>query len=512
MQKAMLVILDGFGIGKDYEGNCISLADTSTFDMLVKNYPHTSIKASGLAVGLPDGQMGNSEVGHLNIGAGRVIYQDFTKINRDIETGEFLKKKKFLQAIEHAKRNGSKLHLMGLVSKGGVHSHMDHLFALLDLAKEKNFKNIVIHAFLDGRDVLPNSGANDIKELEEKINELGFAKLATISGRYYAMDRDRRYERTKMVYDLLTIGSDDFKEDPISTIKDSYDRGVFDEFVVPFASYNLNDYDYRICDKDSVIFFNFRPDRARQLSHAILDEDFDGFERTKIVKDLFFVCMTPYDPTLKNVQIAYPKETYKNTLGEYISKKGLKQLRIAETEKYAHVTFFFNGGVEKANEGEDRILINSPKVATYDLKPEMSAYEVTENVVKEMNKSKYELIILNFANTDMVGHTGSIPATIKAVETVMECLKNILKAADDNDYELLITADHGNAERLIDEQTGGPYTAHTTNPVPVIYYTKKKVKLRQGGALMDLAPTLLDIMGLESPIEFEGRSLIERKN
>ncbi|KGG80290.1 phosphoglyceromutase [Caloranaerobacter azorensis H53214] len=503
-----LIILDGWGIGKDYEGNAILKAKTPNFKMLLENYPSTKLEASGLSVGLPEGQMGNSEVGHLNIGAGRIIYQEFTRISKAIENGEFFEKQEFIKAVENAKKHNSSLHLMGLLSDGGVHSHNTHLYALLELAQKYGLKEVYIHCFLDGRDVPPKSAKKYIEELENKLSEIGVGKIATISGRYYAMDRDKRWDRTKKAYDAMVLGKGRTASTPIEAINKSYDEDITDEFVVPTVIVKDNSPVKVIEDNDSIIFFNFRPDRARQITRAFVDDDFDGFVRDKKV-NVYFVCMTQYDKTIDNVEIAYKPQVYVNTLGEYLSKKGLKQLRIAETEKYAHVTFFFNGGVEKPNEGEERVLIPSPKVATYDLKPEMSAVEVKEEVIKRINEDKYDFIVLNFANPDMVGHTGKFEAAVKAIETVDECLGDIVKLIVEKGGKVMITADHGNAEEMIDKDTGKTITAHTTNKVPCIVIGEGDVKLREG-ILADIAPTILDMMGIEKPAEMTGQSLIIR--
>ena len=505
MKKVLLMILDGWGKGKEYRGNAIKLASTPNIDYLINNYPNTELEASGLSVGLPDGQMGNSEVGHLNIGAGRVIYQDFTKITKDIEKGNFFDNEALNKAIDHAINNNSNLHLLGLLSHGGVHSHINHIFALLELCNKRNFKNVYIHAFLDGRDVSPHSGEKDIKLLLDKMKELKVGKLASISGRYYSMDRDNRWDRIEKSYNVMVNKTDNITDDPIKYIENSYKEDITDEFIEPVSIKDDNKI-YNIKDNDSIIFFNFRPDRARQMTRAIIDEDFNGFSRNKL-NNIKYICMTEYDKTIENIEIAYPSENYKNTLGEVISDKSLKQLRIAETEKYAHVTFFFNGGVEEPNIGEERILINSPKVATYDLQPEMSALKIKEEVIEKIKDSKYGLIILNFANTDMVGHTGNIEAAIKAVETVDKCVGEIIEEIDKKDMVCLITADHGNSEYLINEENDEIFTAHTTNKVPFIVYTDDNIKLNSG-KLSDIAPTILDILDIEKPVEMTGNSLI----
>lgn len=502
----MLIVLDGWGIGKEYEGNAVYLANTPNFDRLMENFPNTQLKASGLAVGLPEGQMGNSEVGHLNIGAGRIVYQELTKISKSIEDGAFFEKEEFLKAIENAKKNNSKLHLMGLVSDGGVHSHNTHLYALLELCAKENFKDVYIHAFLDGRDVPPTIGKQHITELQQKIEEIGVGKIATVIGRYYAMDRDRRWDRTKLAYEAMVLGRGKTDTCPIEAVAKSYKEGINDEFIVPTVIVEEGEPVATIDSGDSIIFFNFRPDRARQITRAIVDEEFTGFERKKKV-DTFFVTMTEYDKTIENVHVAFKTEIPTNTLGEYVSNLGLNQLRIAETEKYAHVTFFLNGGREVPFENEDRILIPSPKVATYDLKPEMSAIEVKEEVLKRLNMDKYDLIILNFANPDMVGHTGKLEAAIKAVETVDACLGEIVDLLLEKGGKAIVTADHGNAEMMIDEKDNSPVTSHTTNKVPLILVGEEGVKLREG-ILADIAPTLLDIMGVVKPKEMTGETLI----
>ena len=505
-KPVMLIILDGWGIGKEYNGNAIYLANTPNFDRLMKEYPNTKLEASGMAVGLPEGQMGNSEVGHLNIGAGRIIYQELTNISKNIENGDFFKKEEFLEAINNAKENHSKLHIMGLVSAGGVHSHNTHLYALLELCKRENFRDVYIHAFLDGRDVPPTAGKGDLIELEEKIKEIGVGKIATVSGRYYAMDRDKRWERTELAYNALLLGEGKEDTSAVKAIEKSYSEDITDEFVIPTVITENGKPTTTIDNEDSIIFFNFRPDRARQITRAIVDKDFEGFERKKKVHT-FFVTMTEYDKTIENVHIAFKSEKPENTLGEYISSLGKTQLRIAETEKYAHVTFFFNGGREEPYENEDRALIPSPKVATYDLKPEMSAIEVKDEVLNRLNMDKYDLIILNFANSDMVGHTGVVDAAVKAVETVDSCLGEIIDLLEKKGGKAIITADHGNAEMLINEKDNSPITAHTTNKVPLIMIGQGDVKLREG-ILADLAPTLLDMMDIEKPSEMEGTSLI----
>ena len=503
----MLMILDGFGKNPNKEGNAIELANTPNIDKLMKENPTTTIYTSGLHVGLPEGQMGNSEVGHTNIGAGRIVYQELTRITKSIEDGDFFSNEELCKAIENCKKNNSKLHIMGLLSDGGVHSHQRHLYAILELAKRKGFEDVYVHCFLDGRDTPPASAENYILKLEEKMREKDLGKIATISGRFYAMDRDKRWQRIQKAYDAMVKGEGVKATSAVMAIEASYQKEVFDEFVEPTVIYNGEKPVATIDNNDSVIFFNFRPDRAREITRTIVDQNFNEFETKDL--NVHFVCFTQYDETMPNVKIAFKPTNLKNTFGEYISKKGLKQLRIAETEKYAHVTFFFNGGNEKQYEGEDRILVPSPKVETYDLKPEMSAYEVTEKVVEQIENEKYNSIILNFANPDMVGHTGSLNAAIKAVETIDECVGKIVDAVKKVQGVILITADHGNVEQMIDYKTGEPHTAHTTNPVPLILVGMGEAKLKEG-KLADLAPTMLDIMELDKPEEMTGESLIEK--
>jgi len=503
----MLIILDGFGIGNDYKGNAVKLANTPNIDNYYKEYPNTLLEASGLLVGLPDGQMGNSEVGHLNIGSGRIVYQDLTIISESIIDGDYFHIEEFLDAINNAKRNNSNIHLIGLVSNGGVHSHNTHLYALLELMKRHDFYNVYIHAILDGRDVPPTSGKKDIEALIYKMEEIGLGKIATISGRYYAMDRDKRWDRTKKAYDAMVLGVGDESNNPLLAVEKSYSEEITDEFFIPTVIKEDSIPIATIDTSDSVIFFNFRSDRPRQLTRAIVDRDFDGFKREKKV-DTFFVTMTQYDETIGNVHVAYRNELPINTLGEYISNNGLYQLRIAETEKYAHVTFFFNGGIETPFTNEDRALIPSPKVSTYDLKPEMSAIEVKEEALNRLNMDKYDLIILNFANPDMVGHTGVVSATVKAIETVDSCLGEIIELLLEKGGKALITSDHGNAEMLINEKDNSPITSHTSNKVPLILIGDKSLRLKEG-KLADLAPTILELMGLEQPKEMTGHSLMK---
>ncbi len=502
----MLMILDGFGENEQERANAIKLANTPNIDKLMKTCPTTDIYTSGLNVGLPDGQMGNSEVGHTNIGAGRIVYQELTRITKSIEDGDFFSIPEFVEAIENCKKYNSKLHIMGLLSDGGVHSTTRHLYALLELAKRKDFEDVYVHCFMDGRDTPPASGESYIAELEEKMKEKGVGKIATISGRFYAMDRDKRWPRVEKAYNALVNGVGEKATSSISAIESSYQKEIFDEFIEPTVICNGDNPVATIEEHDSVIFYNFRTDRAREITRALVDPEFKEFETKPL--NLYYVCMTTYDETMPNVVVAFKKQELKNTFGEYIANKGLTQLRIAETEKYAHVTFFFNGGEEKQYPGEDRILVPSPKVETYDLKPEMSAYEVTEKVLDAINSRKYDCIILNYANPDMVGHTGNLEAAIKAVETIDECVGKVVEAVKEQDGVLIITADHGNIEQMIDYKTGEPHTAHTTNPVPLILVGMENAKLRQG-KLADLAPTMLQIMGLEKPEEMTGESLIE---
>ena len=506
----MLAILDGWGINESENANAVRLANTPNLDAMMKQYPSTKILTSGLDVGLPEGQMGNSEVGHTNIGAGRIVYQELTRITKSIQDGDFFSNKAFLDAIKYCKKQDSDLHLYGLLSNGGVHSHNTHLYALLELCKREDFDRVYVHCFLDGRDTPPASGEGFINELEEKMKEIGVGKIASIMGRYYAMDRDKRWERVELAYKALALGEGLTADNAIDAIEAAYQREEFDEFVKPTVIMKDGKPLATIKQNDSVIFFNFRPDRAREITRVFVDKNFDGFEKKFLYVN--YVCMTQYDETIPNVEIAFKPTKIENTFGEYISKLGYSQLRIAETEKYAHVTFFFNGGNEVEYEKEDRILIASPKVATYDLKPEMSAYEVTDRVVDVIRKSMYDVIILNFANCDMVGHTGVLEAAVKAVETVDECIGRIVEEVTRVNGTILITADHGNAEQMIDYTTGDPHTAHTTNPVPLIIAgLPDDVELRDGGRLADLAPTMLDIMGVEKPVEMTGESILVRK-
>lgn len=501
-KPVMLMILDGFGISDKVDGNAVRAAYKPNFDALFEKYPHTQLGASGMDVGLPEGQMGNSEVGHLNIGSGRIIYQELTRITKAIADGDFFTNAKFLEAIDNAIKNNSALHLLGLLSDGGVHSHINHLKALLKLAHEKGLKKVYVHGFLDGRDVPPSSALGFVLEIEKFMEELGTGKIATISGRYYAMDRDNRWERVQLAYDAMVLGKGETATSGAEAVEKSYHDNKTDEFVLP----TVISADGKIKNDDSVIFFNFRPDRAREITRAINDKEFEGFQRESL--NLHYVTFTQYDKTLQGVHVAYTPDSFENTLGEYVSKKGKKQLRIAETEKYAHVTFFFNGGVEAPNPNEDRGLIPSPKVATYDLKPEMSAYELCEEVLKRVDSDEYDMIILNFANPDMVGHTGVFEAAKKAIEAVDVCLGKIVDRILNVDGTVFITADHGNAETMIDFSTGEPMTAHTTDPVPFLYVAKDASSMRESGILADIAPTMLQVMGLEVPKEMTGKSLI----
>lgn len=495
------MILDGFGIAP-VEGNAIAAANKPNLDKIFAENPHTQIGASGMDVGLPDGQMGNSEVGHTNIGAGRIVYQELTRITKSAQDGDMDKNEALLKAMNNAKDNGKALHLMGLLSDGGVHSHNTHLYALLEMAKRVGVEKVFVHCFMDGRDVPPSSGKDYVKELMDKLEEIGVGKIATVMGRYYAMDRDNRWERVEKAYAAMVYGEGEQAECPLCAMQNSYDKEVTDEFVVPTVVKGAEP----ISQGDSVIFYNFRPDRAREITRTLVDPDFTGFERKKGFFPLTYVCMTQYDATMPNVEVAYKPESLVNTFGEYISNKGLTQLRIAETEKYAHVTFFFNGGVEKQYPGEDRILVKSPAVATYDLQPEMSAYEVTDKMVEAVKSGKYDALILNYANCDMVGHTGVFEAAVKAVEAVDTCVGRVVEAVKEMGGCVLLTADHGNADKMVDDD-GTPFTAHTTNPVPFCVINHP-CQLREGGRLADIAPTMLKVLGLEQPAEMTGESII----
>ena len=502
MKKPLvLMILDGFGIAPT-EGNAIAAANKPNLDKIFAENPHTQIGASGMDVGLPDGQMGNSEVVHTNIGAGRIVYQELTRITKSAQDGDMDKNEALLKAMNNAKDNGKALHLMGLLSDGGVHSHNTHLYALLEMAKRVGVEKVFVHCFMDGRDVPPSSGKDYVKELMDKLEEIGVGKIATVMGRYYAMDRDNRWERVEKAYAAMVYGEGEQAECPLCAMQNSYDKEVTDEFVVPTVVKGAEP----ISQGDSVIFYNFRPDRAREITRTLVDPDFTGFERKKGFFPLTYVCMTQYDATMPNVEVAYKPESLVNTFGEYISNKGLTQLRIAETEKYAHVTFFFNGGVEKQYPGEDRILVKSPAVATYDLQPEMSAYEVTDKMVEAVKSGKYDALILNYANCDMVGHTGVFEAAVKAVEAVDTCVGRVVEAVKEMGGCVLLTADHGNADKMVDDD-GTPFTAHTTNPVPFCVINHP-CQLREGGRLADIAPTMLKVLGLEQPAEMTGESII----
>ena len=504
-----LFIMDGYAFGEKDNGNAINVANQGVIENLMKNYPSTKLGASGLSVGLPDGQMGNSEVGHLNMGAGRIVYQDLTRITKAIGDGDFFENEGLIWAMDSAKNSGKKLHLYGLLSSGGVHSHITHLYALLEMAKKRGLTEVFVHCFMDGRDVPPSSGIDFVKELDKKIEEIGVGKIATVGGRYYVMDRDNRWERVEKAYDCLTIGNGETACCGAKAVENSYAKGNTDEFILP-TNIVENGKPIGLIEKgDSVIFFNFRPDRAREITRAFTEESFDGFERKTGYLGLNYIGFTKYDETFKNAKIAFGKQEMNNTLGKYLSDKGYTQLRIAETEKYAHVTFFFNGGVEAPEKNEFRDLIPSPKVATYDLKPEMSAYEVTEKVLEEIESDKFDVIILNYANCDMVGHTGVLDAAVIAVKTVETCMDKIVNAVLKKGGSCLITADHGNADKMIDTD-GSPFTAHTTNVVPFILVSEefKDVTLRDDGVLADIAPTLLQVMGEDKPAEMTGSTLI----
>lgn len=506
----MLIIMDGFGISESEEGNAVKMAKTPNLTKLFQTCPYTLIDASGRAVGLPDGQMGNSEVGHINIGAGRIVDQELMRITRTIENGEFFNNKVLTEAIENAKLHNSALHIYGLVSPGGVHSHTEHLLAVVEMAKKLGLDRVYIHCFMDGRDVPPASGKEYIEELEKQLKNIGNGKIASVEGRYYAMDRDNRWDRVEKAYAAIVYGEGNMVSSAVEAMQNSYDAGVTDEFVVPCVVTEAGKPVATVKDNDSIVFFNFRPDRAREITRTLVYDDFNGFERKITPKNLYYVTMTQYDESFAGkVHVAFePQGTPKNMLAEYVSDKGLTQLHIAETEKYAHVTFFFNNGLNDPFKQEDRILIPSPKVATYDLQPEMSAYLVADRAVEEIRSGKYDVMILNFANCDMVGHTGSIDATKKAVLAVDECVKRVVEAIIEEGGQAFVTADHGNAEKLLDEQ-GKPFTAHTTNPVPFIYVNGRSIKRLNSGKLCDIAPTMLSVMGLPVPKEMEGSVLIE---
>ena len=510
-KTTVLMILDGYGLNKEIKGNAIALANTPVMDKLMKEYPFVEGNASGMAVGLPDGQMGNSEVGHLNMGAGRIVYQELTRITKEIMDGTFFENGALLKAIANCKENKSDLHVFGLVSDGGVHSHDTHLYGMLELAKREGLENVYVHCFLDGRDTPPSSGKDFVAKLEKKMKEIGVGKVASISGRYYAMDRDNNYARVKFAYDAMTKGIGEHANSAMEAIASSYEKGETDEFVKPTVVEENGQPVALIKDKDSVVFINFRPDRAREITRAFCDDDFKGFEREKRL-DLVFVCFSDYDPTIANKLIAFEKVGMTHTFGEWLASNNMTQARIAETEKYAHVTFFFNGGAEAPNEGEERILVNSPKVATYDLQPEMSAYEVSDKLVSAITSGKYDVIIVNFANPDMVGHTGIENATIKAIEAVDECVGKAVDALLSVDGTMFICADHGNAEQLVDYENGEPFTAHTINHVPFILVNyDSEYTLKEGGCLADIIPTLIETMGMEQPSQMTGKSLLIKK-
>ncbi|MBD5483502.1 MAG: 2,3-bisphosphoglycerate-independent phosphoglycerate mutase [Lachnospiraceae bacterium] len=511
-KPVVLMILDGYGLNETAEGNAVALAATPVMDKLMAEYPFVRGNASGMAVGLPDGQMGNSEVGHLNMGAGRIVYQELTRITKEIQDGTFFENPALMDAVKNCKEKQSALHMFGLLSDGGVHSHITHLYGLLELAKRNGLEKVYVHAFLDGRDTPPTSGKDYVAQLEEKMAELGVGEVVSVSGRYYAMDRDNNYDRVEIAYRALTKGEGQTADSAQEAVQNSYDKEETDEFVKPTVVMKNGAPVATIGDGDSVVFFNFRPDRAREITRCFCDDDFKGFAREKKL-DLTYVCFSDYDPTIPNKEVAFHKIAVTNTFGEWLAANGMKQARIAETEKYAHVTFFFNGGVEEPNEGEDRILVNSPKdVATYDLKPQMSAYEVCDRLVEAIKSGKYDVVIINFANPDMVGHTGVLEAARKAVEAVDECVGKAVEAVKEVDGALFICADHGNAEQLIDYETGDPFTAHTTNQVPFILVNYDEgYTLRENGCLADIVPTLIEIMGMEQPKEMTGKSLLIKK-
>ncbi|WP_075718562.1 2,3-bisphosphoglycerate-independent phosphoglycerate mutase [Roseburia sp. 499] len=510
-KPTVLMILDGFGLNEEHKANAVYEAKKPNIDALMKEYPFVRGYASGLAVGLPDGQMGNSEVGHLNMGAGRIVYQELTRITKEIEDGDFFKNEALLAGMKNVKDNNSALHLYGLLSDGGVHSHNTHLYGLLEMAKREGIEKVYVHCFLDGRDTAPTSGKGFMEELESKMKEIGVGEIASVTGRYYAMDRDNRWDRVEAAYNAVANGEGKKVSNAVEAVAASYAEDVTDEFVVPTVVEKDGKPVATVNDKDTVIFFNFRPDRAREITRAFCADDFDGFNRGAR-KDVTYVCFTEYDVTIPNKTVAFHKVELTNTFGQFLADNGKTQARIAETEKYAHVTFFFNGGVEEPNQGEDRILVKSPKVATYDLKPEMSAYEVCDKLVDAIKSDKYDVIIINFANPDMVGHTGVEAAAIAAVEAVDTCVGKAVEAIKEVDGTMFICADHGNAEQLLDYETGESFTAHTTNPVPFILVNYDPAyTLREGGCLADIAPTLIEIMGMKQPAEMTGKSLLVRK-
>lgn len=510
-KPTVLMILDGFGLNETSEGNAVAQANTPVLDKMMKEYPFVKGYASGLAVGLPDGQMGNSEVGHLNMGAGRIVYQELTRISKEIEDGDFFKNEALLSAVENCKKNNSDLHLFGLVSDGGVHSHNTHIYGLLELAKREGLENVYVHCFMDGRDTAPASGKGFIQELADKMQEIGVGRIATISGRYYAMDRDNRWDRVEKAYAALTKGEGVKALDPVAAMQASYDDEKTDEFVLPTVIEEDGKPVATVKDNDSVIFFNFRPDRAREMTRVFCCDDFNGFDRGPR-KQVKYICFTEYDVTIPNKEIAFKKVELDNTFGQFLAANGKTQARIAETEKYAHVTFFFNGGVEEPNKGEERILVKSPKVATYDLQPEMSAPAVCDKLCEAIRSQKYDVIVINFANPDMVGHTGVMDAAEKALEAVDACVGRALEALLEVDGQMFLCADHGNAEQLVDYETGVPFTAHTTNPVPfVLINYDPAYTLKEGGRLADIVPTLIEMMGMEKPAEMTGESLLIKK-
>lgn len=511
-KPTVLMILDGYGLNDRKEGNAVVAANSPVIRKLMTEYPFVKGYASGMDVGLPDGQMGNSEVGHLNMGAGRIVYQELTRITKEIKDGDFFKNPALLEGIENCKKNHTDLHCFGLLSDGGVHSHNTHLYALLELAKREGLKNVYVHAFLDGRDTAPTSGKSFVEELAAKMEEIGVGEIATVMGRYYAMDRDNRWDRVEKAYKAMVLGEGEEAECPVCAVQNSYDANSNDEFVLPTVIMKDGKPTSVIKEDDTVIFFNFRPDRAREITRTFCDDKFEGFKRDKGMFRLKFVCFSEYDITIPNKTAAFLKVAIANTFGEFLAEKGKTQARIAETEKYAHVTFFFNGGVEEPNHGEERILVKSPKVATYDLQPEMSAYEVAEKLVTAIKSDKYDVIIINFANPDMVGHTGIEEAAEKAIEAVDKCVGEAYEALLSVDGQMFICADHGNAEQLLDYTTGEAFTAHTTNPVPFILVNyNKDYTLREGGCLADIAPTLIEMMGMEQPEEMTGKSLLLKK-
>ena len=507
-KPTVLMILDGYGLNERKEANAVALANTPVMDRLMKEYPFVKGYASGLAVGLPDGQMGNSEVGHLNMGAGRIVYQELTRITKEIEDGDFFKNEALLAAMKNARDNDSSIHFMGLLSDGGVHSHNTHLYGLLEMAKREGLSKVYVHCFLDGRDTPPASGKGYIEELEAKMKEIGVGEIGVVSGRYYAMDRDNRWDRVELAYRALTKGEGVKGTNAAEAVQASYDNEKTDEFVMPTVIEKDGKPVTTIKENDSVVFFNFRPDRAREITRAFCTDDFQGFERGDRMK-LTYVCFTDYDDTIPNKLVAFHKVQLHNTFGEYLAAHHMTQARIAETEKYAHVTFFFNGGVEEPNEGEERILVKSPNVPTYDMQPEMSAPEVCDRLLEAIRSDKYDVIIINFANPDMVGHTGVIEAAVKAVETIDHCVDRVVEAIKDVNGQLFICADHGNCEQMVDYETGEPFTAHTTNPVPfILVNADPKYRLRENGCLADIIPTLIELMGMEQPAEMTGKSLL----